>query len=75
MSAKITLTDHPEDLQIKNGIVSFRIVTGPASSKVSEGPSLLEGVTYSVQCSERQYNRGCVGVMAGVERRVAEISG
>lgn len=57
MSAKIILTGHPEDLQIKNGIVSFRIVAGPASSTAPKGLPLFKAVPYSVQCSERQYNR------------------
>ena len=58
MSAKITLTGHPEDLQVKNGVVTFRIVTGPASKTAPKGLPLFKAVPYSVQCSERQYNQG-----------------
>lgn len=58
MSAKITLVGHPEDLQISQSIVSFRIVTGPASNTAPKGLPLFETTTYTVQCNERQYNRG-----------------
>lgn len=58
MSAKITLIGHPEDLRISNGVVTCTIVTGPASSTAPKGLTLFKAVTYSVQCSERQYNRG-----------------
>ncbi|MBN1922477.1 MAG: hypothetical protein JW892_14615 [Anaerolineae bacterium] len=58
MSAKITLVGHPEDLQISQSIVSFRIVTGPASNTAPKGLPLFKAATYTVQCNERQYNRG-----------------
>lgn len=58
MSAKITLVGCPEALQISQGIVSFRIVTGPASNTAPKGLPLFKATTYTVQCNERQYNRG-----------------
>ncbi len=58
MSAKITLVGHPEALQISQGIVSFRIVAGPASNTAPKGLPLFRATTYVVQCNERQYNRG-----------------
>lgn len=58
MSAKITLVGHPEALQISKGVVTFRIVTGPASNTAPKGLPLFKATTYVVQCSERQYNRG-----------------
>ncbi len=58
MSAKITLVGHPEALRIEKGVVTFRLVTGPASNTAPKGLPLFKSVTYIVQCSERQYNRG-----------------
>jgi hypothetical protein len=58
MTAKITLIGQPQGVQIKNGIVSFTITTGPASNTAPKGLNLFKSVTYHVECSERQYNRG-----------------
>jgi len=58
MSAKITLIGQPQGVQVKNGIVSFTITTGPASNTAPKGLNLFKSVAYHVECSERQYNRG-----------------
>ena len=58
MTAKITLMGQPQQVQIRNGIVAFSIVTGPASNTAPKGLALFKAVTYRVECSERQYNRG-----------------
>jgi len=60
MSAKVTLVGQPQSLTIKDGIVSFRLSTGPASNTSPKGLNLFKAATYVVQCSERQYNRGRV---------------
>ncbi len=58
MTAKLTLIGQPQHPQVKNGIVSFSITTGPASSTAPKGLTLFKSVTYRVECSERQFNRG-----------------
>ena len=58
MSAKITLIGQPQGVQVKNGIVSFTVTTGPASNTAPKGLNLFKTVSYHVECSERQYNRG-----------------
>lgn len=58
MTAKLTLIGQPQHLQVKNGIVSFSITTGPASNTAPKGLTLFKSVTYRVECSERQFNRG-----------------
>jgi hypothetical protein len=58
MTAKITLIGQPQHLQIKNGIASFSIITGPASNTAPKGLALFKAVTYRIECSERQLNRG-----------------
>ena len=58
MTAKLTLIGQPQHPQFKNGIVSFTITTGPASSTAPKGLTLFKSVTYRVECSERQFNRG-----------------
>ncbi len=58
MTAKLTLIGQPQHLQVKNGIVSFSITTGPASSTAPKGLALFKSATYRVECSERQFNRG-----------------
>ncbi len=58
MSAKVTLVGQPQSLTIKDGIVSFTIITGPASNTAPKGLTLFKAVTYRVECSERQFNRG-----------------
>jgi hypothetical protein len=60
MSAKVTLVGQPQSLTIKDGIVSFRLITGSASNTSPKGLNLFKAATYVVQCSERQYNRGRV---------------
>ena len=60
MTAKLTLIGQPQHLQVKNGIASFSIITGPASSTAPKGLTLFKAVTYRVECSERQFNRGRV---------------
>ncbi len=43
--------------RFKDGILTFKIISGPASNAVPEGPPLFKITTYVVQCSQRQYNR------------------
>jgi len=62
MTAKITLIGQPQGLQTsKDGIVTFKIIAGPASNTAPKGLTLFKAVTYVVQCSLRQINRGRVG--------------
>ena len=58
MTAKLTLIGQPQGVKISNGIVTFSITTGPASNTAPKGLALFKAVTYRVECSERQYNRG-----------------
>jgi hypothetical protein len=58
MSAKVTLIGQPQSLRIEKDLVSFRIVTGPASNTAPKGLLLFQAVTYVVNCSQRQFNRG-----------------
>jgi hypothetical protein len=60
MSAKVTLVGQPQSLTIKDGIVSFRLITGPASNTAPKGLQLFKAATYVIQCNERQFNRGRV---------------
>jgi hypothetical protein len=60
MSAKVTLVGQPQGLHIEDGIVTFKMITGPASNTAPKGLNLFKAATYVVQCSERQYNRGRV---------------
>ena len=44
----------PQGLQTgKDGIVTFKIVAGPASNTAPKGLTLFKAVTYVVQCSQR----------------------
>lgn len=58
MTAKLTLMGQPQHVQVKNGVVAFTIITGPASNTAPKGLVLFKAVTYRVECSERQFNRG-----------------
>jgi hypothetical protein len=58
MTAKITLIGQPQGVKVSHGIASFSITTGPASNTAPKGLTLFKAVTYRVECSERQYNRG-----------------
>ena len=58
MTAKLTLIGQPQGVKVSNGIVSFSITTGPASNSAPKGLTLFKSVTYRVECSERQFNRG-----------------
>ena len=58
MTARITLIGQPQHLQVKNGIASFSIITSPASNTAPRSLTLFKAVTYRVECSERQFNRG-----------------
>ena len=58
MTAKLTLIGQPQGLKVSNGIASFTITTGPASNTAPKGLTLFKSVTYRVECSERQFNRG-----------------
>jgi hypothetical protein len=61
MSAKITLIGQPQNLHVEKDIATFKIVTGPASNSAPKGLDLFKPVTYLVQCSQRQLNRGRAG--------------
>ena len=58
MTAKLTLIGQPQGLKVSNGIAAFTITTGPASNSAPKGLTLFKSVTYRVECSERQFNRG-----------------
>lgn len=58
MTAKLTLIGQPQHLRISGGIAAFTITTGPASNTAPKGLTLFKAVTYRVECSERQFNRG-----------------
>ena len=58
MTAKLTLIGQPQGVKTSNGIVAFSITTGPASNTAPKGLTLFKSVTYRVECSERQFNRG-----------------
>ena len=58
MTAKLTLIGQPQSVKVSNGIVAFSITTGPASNTAPKGLTLFKSVTYRVECSERQFNRG-----------------
>ena len=58
MTAKVTLIGAPQGLRIEKDIVTFRIITGPASNTAPKGLTLFKATAYVVQCAQRQYNRG-----------------
>ncbi len=60
MSAKITLIGQPQSLRIERDLVTFKIVTGPASNSAPKGLDLYKAVTYVVHCNKRQISRGRV---------------
>ena len=51
----------PQNLHVEKDIATFKIVTGPASNSAPKGLDLFKPVTYLVQCSQRQLNRGRAG--------------
>ena len=53
MTAKITLIGQPQSLRIEKDIVTFRIITGPASNTAPKGLTLFKATTYVVQCAMR----------------------
>jgi hypothetical protein len=59
--AKLTLIGQPQELAIVDGVATFRIVAGPASSTAPKGLPLFTATTYVVRCSQRQLNRGRAG--------------
>jgi len=60
MSAKITLVGSPQGLRTEESVVTFRIITGPASSTAPKGLPLFKAVTYVVQCTAKQFRKGHV---------------
>ena len=58
MTAKLTLIGQPQGLRIEKDIVTFKIITGPASNTAPKGLTLFKATIYVVQCAQRQYNRG-----------------
>jgi len=61
MGAKIILTGAAKDIRHEGQIVSFRLVTGPATQTAPKGLKLFGPVTYQVQCTQRQWNRALEG--------------
>ena len=61
MGAKITLTGAVKAIQRQDNIISFRLVTGPATKNPPKGLKLLGQVTFHVQCTRRQWNRARAG--------------
>jgi len=57
MGAKITLIGAAKGIQRQNNLISFRMVTSPATESPPKGLKLFGQVTYHVQCSQRQWNR------------------
>lgn len=57
MGAKITLTGAAKGMQRQDNLISFRLVTGPATKSPPRGLKLFGQVTYQVQCSQRQWSR------------------
>ena len=66
MTAKVTLIGAPQGLRIEKDIVTFRIITGPASNTAPKGLTLLpvsraergraarrKATNYVVQCTQR----------------------
>ncbi|MBN1890868.1 MAG: hypothetical protein JW850_22930 [Thermoflexales bacterium] len=60
MSAKINLIGQPQELRVKDNIVTFKIVAGPASNSAPKGLPMFKPSTYVVQCTERQFKRARV---------------
>ncbi len=58
MSAKITLIGQPQSLRFEKDLITFKIITGPASNSAPKGLALYKAVTYVVQCNKRQLSRG-----------------
>lgn len=61
MSAKITLIGQPQGVHVEKDVVTFKIITGPASNTAPKGLELFKATTYVVQCNQRQLNRGRAG--------------
>lgn len=61
MGAKITLTGTVKGMQRQDNLISFRLVTGPATKNPPKGLKLFGQVVYRVQCSQRQWNRARAG--------------
>jgi hypothetical protein len=61
MGAKITLIGAAKGVQRQNNLVSFHMVTGPATDSPPKGLKLFGQVTYCVQCTQRQWNRARAG--------------
>jgi hypothetical protein len=61
MGAKITLTGAAKAIQRQDNIISFRLVTGPATKNPHKELKLFGQVTFHVQCTRRQWNRARAG--------------
>ncbi len=61
MSAKVNLVGHPQGLHIEKDIVTFKIITGPASNTAPKGLPLFKATTYIVQCTQKQYQKARAG--------------
>ncbi len=58
MSAKAALIGQSQSVAIKDGTVSFRLITGPGLNTAPKSLQLFKASTYLVKSSERQFNRG-----------------
>lgn len=57
MGAKIVLSGQAKDIQKENGIVSFYVLTGPATKQPPRGLKLFGQTRYRVECTTRQWRR------------------
>jgi hypothetical protein len=57
MGAKITLTGAARGMQRQQNVISFQLVTGPATKNPPKGLTLFGQAVYRVQCTQRQWNR------------------
>jgi hypothetical protein len=55
MGAKIVLSGEAKDIQITEDVVSFNIITGPATRSPPSGLELYGPTRYHVQCTARQW--------------------
>jgi hypothetical protein len=55
MGAMIVLTGHAENIEEKDELVSFHVLTGPATRKPPRGLKLFDPVQYYVECTVLQW--------------------
>jgi len=57
MGAKVVLAGQPREIQKQDRVVSFTIVTGPATRHPPRGLKLFGPTRYRVECTDRQWSR------------------